>query len=66
MLWRFENVLRTARPRRRERTASSPLEGRVVRRIDIHDIGVGDVHGARRPIFVNTLYGLHPVPRTPS
>src|SRR6266404_1632130 len=32
------------------------LEGRVIGGIDTHDIGVGDVEGARRPIFVNTLY----------
>ena len=57
MLWRFENVLRNG-----ETTQTGadrkfvPLEGRVVGRIDTHDIGVGDVDGARRPIFVNTLY----------
>jgi uncharacterized protein (TIGR03032 family) len=33
-----------------------PVEGRVIGGIDTHDIGVGDVDGARRPIFVNTLY----------
>jgi uncharacterized protein (TIGR03032 family) len=57
MLWRFENVLRNG-----ETTQSGadrkfvPLEGRVVGRIDTHDIGLGDVDGAWRPIFVNTLY----------
>ena len=34
-----------------------PRESRVVDRIDIHDIGLGDVDGARRPITVNTQYG---------
>ena len=58
MLWRFENVLRQG-----ETTATGadrkfvPREGRVVGRIDIHDIAVGDVDGAPRPIFVNTLFG---------
>jgi uncharacterized protein (TIGR03032 family) len=33
-----------------------PVEGRVIGGIDTHDIGVGDVDGVRRPIFVNTLY----------
>ena len=58
MLWRFENVLRNGEttPTGADRKFV-PLEGRVVGRIDIHDIGVGDVDGARRPIFVNTLYG---------
>lgn len=59
MLWRFENVLRGG-----EVTASGadrkfvPREGRVVGRIDIHDVGIADVDGSggRRPIFVNTLY----------
>lgn len=58
MLWRFENVLRSG-----EVTATGadrkfvPREGRVVGAIDIHDIGLGEIDGARRPIFVNTLYG---------
>ena len=58
MLWRFENVLRNGEttPTGADRKFV-PLEGRVVGRIDIHDIGVGDAYGARRPIFVNTLYG---------
>src|ERR1700751_619790 len=59
MLWRFENVLRGS-----EVTPSGadrkfvPREGRVVGRIDIHDIGIADVAGSggRRPVFVNTLY----------
>jgi uncharacterized protein (TIGR03032 family) len=57
LLWRFENVLRAG-----ETTPSGadrkfvPREGRVVGRIDIHDIGLGDIDGARRPVFVNTLY----------
>jgi uncharacterized protein (TIGR03032 family) len=57
MLWRFENVLRNGEitPTGADRKFV-PLEGRVVGRIDIHDIGVGDVDGARRPVFVNTLY----------
>jgi uncharacterized protein (TIGR03032 family) len=58
MLWRFENVLRNG-----ETTATGadrkfvPRESRVVGRIDIHDIGIGDIEGAPRPIFINTLYG---------
>jgi uncharacterized protein (TIGR03032 family) len=58
MLWRFENVLRNG-----EVTATGadrkfvPREGRVVGRIDTHDIAIGDVDGEQRPIFVNTLYG---------
>jgi uncharacterized protein (TIGR03032 family) len=57
MLWRFENVLREG-----ETTPSGadrkfvPCEGRVVGRIDVHDIALGEVDGAPRPIFVNTLY----------
>ena len=57
MLWRFENVLRPG-----ETTATGvdrrfvPREGRVTGRTDIHDIGIGDVDGARQPIFVNTLF----------
>ena len=58
MLWRFENMLRNG-----EVTSTGadrkfvPVEGRVIGGIDTHDIGVGDVDGARqRPIFVNTLY----------
>jgi uncharacterized protein (TIGR03032 family) len=57
MLWRFENVLR-----RGENTPLGadrkfvPVEGRVVGRIDTHDIAPGEVDGTRRPIFVNTLY----------
>ena len=59
MLWRFENVLRNGEttPAGADRKFA-PLEGRVVAgRIDIHDIAVGEVDGAMRPIFVNTLYG---------
>ncbi len=58
MLWRFENVLRKGEttPMGADRKFV-PLEGRVVGRIDIHDIAVGEVDGARRPIFVNTQYG---------
>ncbi|MEZ5803195.1 MAG: TIGR03032 family protein [Rhizobiaceae bacterium] len=57
MLWRFENVLR-----RGETTPAGadrkfvPVEGRVVGRTDVHDIGLGEIDGAPRPIFVNTLY----------
>lgn len=57
MLWRFENVLRSG-----EATAKGadrkfvPVEGRVVGRIDVHDIGLGEMDGRPRPIFVNTLY----------
>jgi uncharacterized protein (TIGR03032 family) len=58
MLWRFENVLRDGEitPAGADRKFV-PLEGRVVGRIDTHDIGIGEVDGVRRPIFVNTLYG---------
>src|SRR5215831_8337614 len=58
MLWRFENMLRNGEvtPTGADRKFV-PLEGRVIGGIDTHDIGVGDVDGARRPIFVNTLYG---------
>jgi uncharacterized protein (TIGR03032 family) len=57
MLWRFANVLR-------EGEASSdgidrrfvPREGRVVGRLDVHDIGCGGFNGILRPIFINTLY----------
>ena len=57
MLWRFENVLRNGEvtPTGADRKFV-PREGRVVGRIDMHDIGFGEVDGARRPIFVNTLY----------
>src|SRR5215471_13633218 len=58
MLWRFENVLRNGAvtPTGADRKFV-PVEGRVIGGIDTHDIGVGDVDGARqRPIFVNTLY----------
>ncbi|MDR6759216.1 uncharacterized protein (TIGR03032 family) [Mycoplana sp. BE70] len=57
MLWRFENVLRKG-----ETTPAGanrkfvPVEGRVVGRTDVHDIGLGEIDGARRPIFVNTLF----------
>jgi uncharacterized protein (TIGR03032 family) len=58
MLWRFENALRPG-----EFTATGadrkfvPREGRVTGGIDIHDITMADIDGARRPLFVNTLYG---------
>ena len=57
MLWRFENMLRNGEvtPTGADRKFV-PVEGRVIGGIDTHDIGVGDVDGARRPIFVNTLY----------
>ncbi len=57
MLWRFENVLRKG-----ETTAAGaerkfvPVEGRVVGRTDVHDIGVVEIDGARRPIYVNTRF----------
>lgn len=63
MLWRFENMLRNG-----ERTPSGadrkfvPVEGRVVGRVDVHDIGLGEVDGARRPVFVNTLYNCLATP----
>lgn len=58
MLWRFENVLRPGEttPMGANRKFV-PCEGRVVGRVDIHDIGIGDFDDARRPVFVNTLYG---------
>lgn len=58
MLWRFENMLRAgeATPTGADRKFV-PREGRVTGRTDIHDIGLGEVDGARTPIFVNTLYG---------
>jgi uncharacterized protein (TIGR03032 family) len=58
MLWRFENVLRVGEttPLGADRKFV-PREGRVTGRIDVHDIGMGEIDGARRPIFVNTLYG---------
>jgi len=58
MLWRFENVLGKGEttPTGADRKFV-PRESRILGRIDIHDIGVGDVDGARRPIFINTLYG---------
>ena len=62
MLWRFENVLRNGEvtPTGADRKFV-PVEGRVIGGIDTHDIGVGDVDGARqRPIFVNTLYCCRP------
>lgn len=56
-LWRFSNDLRPG-----EVTATGadrrfvPREARVTGRIDMHDIGIGDVDGSPRPIFVNTLH----------
>jgi uncharacterized protein (TIGR03032 family) len=57
MLWRFENMLRTgeATPAGADRKFV-PVEGRVVGRIDVHDIGLGDIDGVQRPVFVNTLF----------
>jgi uncharacterized protein (TIGR03032 family) len=57
-LWRFENVLRPGEttPGGADRKFV-PRESRVTGRIDIHDIALGEVDGARAPIFVNTLYG---------
>ena len=57
MLWRFENVLRKgeATPAGADRKFV-PVEGRVVGRTDVHDIGLGEIDGARRPIFANTLF----------
>jgi uncharacterized protein (TIGR03032 family) len=58
MLWRFENVLDGGEvtPGGADRKFV-PREGRVIGRIDTHDIGMGDIDGKRLPIFVNTLYG---------
>lgn len=58
MLWRFENALRQGEttPNGADRKFV-PREGRVTGRIDMHDIGLGEIDGARRPVFVNTLYG---------
>lgn len=57
-LWRFENTLSP-----QEAAASgvdrrfAPREGRVTGRLDIHDIGIGDVgEGIVGPIFVNTAF----------
>lgn len=57
MLWRFENVLRKGEttPAGADRKFV-PVEGRVVGRTDVHDIGLGEIDGMRRPIFVNTRY----------
>ena len=57
MLWRFENVLRNGESCRREPTASSyPSKAASLAGSTCTTSGVGDVDGARRPIFVNTLY----------
>jgi uncharacterized protein (TIGR03032 family) len=58
MLWRFVNALRPGEttPGGADRKFV-PREGRVTGRIDMHDIAIGDVGGARGPIFVNTLFG---------
>lgn len=57
MLWRFENVLRDGAVTRSGADRKfAPCEGRVVGRVDVHDIGLAEVDGATRPIFVNTLY----------
>lgn len=57
MLWRFENVLREGEttPAGADRKFV-PVEGRVVGRTDVHDIGLGGIDGTRQPIFVNTLF----------
>ena len=57
MLWRFENALRTGEttPAGADRKFV-PREGRVTGRTDIHDIAMGEIDGARAPIFVNTLF----------
>lgn len=57
MLWRFENVLRAGEttPAGADRKFV-PREGRITGRTDIHDIAMGEIDGARRPIFVNTLF----------
>ncbi len=58
MLWRFENALRPGEttPLGADRKFV-PREGRVTGRTDIHDIAMGEIDGARAPIFVNTLFG---------
>ena len=57
MLWRFENVLAAGEttPQGADRKFV-PREGRVTGRIDIHDIGMGEIDGVRAPVFVNTLF----------
>lgn len=57
MLWRFENMLRPGQstPAGADRKYV-PVEGRVVGRVDVHDIGLGEIDGVQRPIFVNTLF----------
>lgn len=63
MLWRFENGLGP-----NETTATGadrrfvPREARVTGRIDVHDIGMGDVDGVIAPIFVNTLHSCLATP----
>lgn len=56
-LWRFRNALppggRT--PGGADRLFA-PYEARVTGRLDIHDIGMGEVEGRAAPVFVNTLY----------
>jgi uncharacterized protein (TIGR03032 family) len=56
-LWRFENTLRPD-PTMRAGVDRKflPREARVTGRVDIHDIGMGEVDGAAKPIFVNTLF----------
>ncbi len=57
MLWRFENVLRNgATTPVGADSKFVPVEGRVVGRTDVHDIGLGEIEGVRRPVFVNTLF----------
>lgn len=57
-LWRFVNALRSGEvtPTGADRMFV-PREARVTGRIDVHDIGLGEIDGAERPIFVNTAYG---------
>jgi len=57
MLWRFENMLAAGQttPSGADRKFV-PVEGRVIGRIDVHDIGLGTVDGVQKPVFVNTLY----------
>lgn len=56
-LWRFENVLAAGQttPTGADRKFV-PVEGRIVGKCDVHDIGAALVDGVVRPVFVNTLF----------
>ena len=57
MLWRFANALKPGEATPQGATRKFvPREARVTGRIDMHDIGMAEIAGERRPMFVNTLY----------